>query len=162
MGLVDLSNDLGDFSIAAIAPEDAIRLTAKVVDRPSANEGFEGVIKQLMRNGMTLPADACVTYQDVTVGTVAVRLCAIVGTLAPTTDPPEWTLLVILGSPSQHPLPPGIQLQVSESTTRLIQLTLTPPDAYLFAKVIGTLNEQFSITLTLPTGETLTLPSFRY
>jgi hypothetical protein len=160
--LDELAQQLSWILLPPVALENALRLTARAVDRPTPTEGFEGVIKQLMRNGMTLPPNSRMAYHDLTIGTVTVRLYAIAGTLTPANQPPEWTLLVILGSPSQNPLPLGIQLQVSEANTVLTQQTLTPPNAYLFAKVTGTLDEQFSVTVTLPTGETHTLPTFCY
>lgn len=139
--------------------ENAMRLTARVVNQPTSQESFENVIKQLVRDGMSLPADARVAYQDLDLAGVPTRLYAIAGTLPP--DPtPEWTLLLILGPRSQTPLPRQTQLQIGVADTLLIQQTLTQQDNYVYAKVIGTLAEHFWVTIAAPNTEPLTLPPF--
>ena len=157
-----LAQQLSWVLLPPTALENAMRLTAKVTNQPTTQEGFEGVVKQLVRNGMTLPSDARVAYQDLDVGTVAARLYAIAGTLPVDENPPEWTLLIVLGARSHTPLPDGTQLQIRESETVLVQQSLSPPDAYLYAKVIGTLEEQFSVIVTTPDHDTLTLPPFAF
>lgn len=159
--LDELAQQLAWVLLPPLALEDAMRLTARVVNQPTPQESFESVIKQLVRDGMTLPADARVAYQDLDVGQVAARLYAIAGTLPP--DPtPEWTLLIILGPRSQIPLPRRTRLQISDADTPLTQQILTQQDNYLYAKVIGTLEEQFWVTITIPNGETIELPAFGY
>ncbi|MBW4582025.1 MAG: DUF1822 family protein [Tildeniella nuda ZEHNDER 1965/U140] len=164
-----LQNELDDLArqwswvlLPSLTLENAMRLTARVVDPPSPQEGFESVIKQLVRNGMTLPPDARVAYQDLEIGRVAARLYAIAGTLPVTESPPEWTLLLVLGPRSLDPLPQGTQLQLCEAGTVLAQQTLSQPDTYLYAKVIGTLDEQFSATIATPNSDPLTLPPFAF
>ncbi|MDX2240701.1 MAG: DUF1822 family protein [Leptolyngbyaceae cyanobacterium bins.302] len=157
--LDELAQQLAWVLLPPLALEDAMRLTARVVNQPTPQESFESVIKQLVRDGMTLPADARVAYQDLDVGQVAARLYAIAGTLPP--DPtPEWTLLLILGPRSQTPLPRDTQLQISAADTPLTQQTLTQQDNYLYAKVIGSLEEQFWVTITVPNRDAVTLPPF--
>ncbi len=139
--------------------ENAMRLTARVVNQPTSQESFENVIKQLVRDGMSLPADARVAYQDLDLAGVPTRLYAIAGTLPP--DPaPEWTLLLILGPRSQTPLPRQTQLQIGVADTLLIQQTLTQQDNYVYAKVIGTLAEHFWVTISAPHTEPIALPPF--
>lgn len=144
------------------ALEDAMRITARVVNQPTPQEGFAGVVKQLTRDGITLPTDARTAYHDLEFGPVPARLYAIAGTLPPTPDPPAWTLLLILGPRSQTPLPRGLHLQIRANQTILMQQTLNLQDAYLYAKVIGTLDEQFAVTIILPDGEAMPLPTFSY
>lgn len=159
--LDELAQQLSWVLLPPLALENAMRLTARVVDQPTSQESFESVIKQLVREGMTLPTDARVAYQDLDVGGVAARLYAIAGTLPP--DPtPEWTLLIILGPRSHTPLPRNTQLQIGISETPLVQQTLTRQDSYLYAKVIGNLEEQFEVKITTPNNELISLPPFRF
>jgi hypothetical protein len=144
-----------------LALENAMRLTARVVNQPTPQESFESVIKQLVRDGMTLPTDARVAYQDLDVGPVAARLYAIAGTLPPAPTL-EWTLLLVLGPRSQTPLPRNTQLQIGVSDTLLTQQTLTQQDNYLYTKVIGTLEEQFGVTIIAPDTDPITLPPFAF
>jgi Protein of unknown function (DUF1822) len=163
-----LQNELGELAqqlawvlMPPLALENAMRSTARVVNQPIPQESFENVIKQLMRDGMTLPADARVAYQDLNVGQVAARLYAIAGTLPPAPTP-EWTLLIILGPRSQTLLPCDTQLRIAASNTLLTQQILTEQDNYLYAKVIGTLEEQFEVTITVPDSDPVTLPPFAF
>jgi hypothetical protein len=159
--LDELARQLAWVLLPPNAFRDAMRLTARVVNQPTPQESFENVIKQLVRNGMTLPADARIAYQDLDLSRVPARLYAIAGPL-PTSPTPEWTLLLILGPRSQTPLPHNTQFQIRESDTILVQQILTQPEHYLYAKVIGTLDEQFWITITVPNGDTVTLPPFAF
>ncbi|MDX2229921.1 MAG: DUF1822 family protein [Leptolyngbyaceae cyanobacterium bins.349] len=159
--LDELAQQLSWVLLPPLTLENAMRLTARVVNQPTPQESFENVIKQLVRDGMILPVDARVAYQDLDVAGVPSRLYAIAGTLPP--DPtPEWTLLLVLGPRSQTPLPRNTQLQIGVSDTPLTQQTLTQQDNYLYAKVIGTLEEQFWVTITAPNSETIELPTFSY
>lgn len=157
--LDELAQQLSWVLLPPLTLENAMRLTARIVNQPTPQEGFEGVIKQLVRNGMTLPSDARVAYQDLDIGKVTTRLYAIAGTLS-NDHSPEWTLLLILGPRSYTPLPRHTQLQISDSNTLLTQQTLAQQDSYLYAKVIGTLDEQFQVTITVPDSDPLTLPPF--
>ena len=143
---------------------NAMRLTARVVNQPTPQESFDSVIKQLVREGMTLPSDARVAYQDLNPMGVAAWLYVLVGTL-PSNSTPEWTMLfVLVPSPEpETPLPRGIQLQVSVSDTPLTQQTLTQQeDDYLYTQVTGTLEEQFCITITAPGGSPITFSPFAF
>lgn len=159
--LDELAQQLSWVLLPPLTLENAMRLTARVVNQPTPQESFESVIKQLVRDGMTLPADARVAYQDLNVGEVAARLYAIAGTLPPNPTP-EWTLLIILGPRSHTPLPHNTQLQICVSETPLVQPTLTQRDSYLYAKVIGTLKEQFEVTITVPDSDPVTLPPLAF
>lgn len=160
--LDELAQQLSWVLLPPPALKNAMRLTAKVVNQPTPDESFEGVIKQLVRNGMTLPSDARIAYQDLDIGRVPARLYAIAGTLPSTEYPPEWTLLLILGPRSQAPLPHNTQLQISDANTVLTQQTLAQHDHYLYAKIIGTLEENFWGTIVVPNHETIKLPAFGY
>jgi len=159
--LDELAQQLSWVLLPPLALENAMRLTARVVNQPTPQESFESVIKQLVRAGMTLPTDARVAYQDFDIGTIPARLYAIAGTLPPNPIP-EWTLLLIMGPRSQTPLPRNTQIQIGVSDTPLTQQTLTQQDNYLYAKVIGTLEEQFWVTITVPGSDPMRLASFSY
>jgi Protein of unknown function (DUF1822) len=159
--LDELAQQLSWVLLPPLALEDAMRQTARLVDQSTSQESFESVVKQLVRDGMTLPTDARVAYQDLDVGGVAARLYAIAGTLPPDLTP-EWTLLIILGPRSRTPLPRNTQLQIGISETPLVQQTLTRQDSYLYAKVIGNLEEQFEVKITTPNNELISLPPFAF
>lgn len=159
--LDDLAQQRSWVLLPPLALENTLRLTAKVVNQPSPQEGFEGVVKQLVRNGMTLPPDTRVAYHDLELGHITARLYAIAGILPPD-NPSEWTLLLVLGPGTYTPLPRNTQLQISDANTVLIQQTIAQQDSYLYAKVIGTLEEQFWVTILVPEGEIIRLPAFSY
>ena len=159
--LDELAQQLSWVLLPPLALENAMRLTARVVNQLTSQESFESVIKQLVREGMTLPTDARVAYQDLDVGGVAARLYAIAGTLPPDLTP-EWTLLIILGPRSDTPLLRNTQLQIGISETPLVQQTLTRQDSYLYAKVIGNLEEQFEVKITTSNNELISLPPFAF
>ena len=76
---------------------------------------------------------------------------------------PEWTLLLILGAQSNATLPLGIKLRVRAEVQILAEPVLSDQSQdYLYVQVIGTQNEQFSVTISLAGGTALTLPPFTF
>lgn len=140
------------------------RLTAAVSSPRSSETTFAPIIEQLLQRGLVLPPNPRVAYQDLLIGSSAAQVAAIVG-VRPTApnQPLEWSLLIIVGPQPKTHLPIGIQLQVSTPTELLVQQTLlNSADDYLFAQVIGLEDEVFWITVTLPSGQSLSLPPFAF
>ena len=162
--LDEVAQQLSWVLLPPIAREGSLRIKAKARQQPSFTEDFDEIIKQLVRDGMTLPVDTRAAYQNMMIGTVAARLYAVAGAIITAEQPPEWSLLIILGPKLQRQLPRGTQLQVSDRTEVLVQQILSDQteDGYLFAQIVGTWEEQFVVTLTVPDGATLTLPPFGF
>ncbi|NJO80791.1 MAG: DUF1822 family protein [Cyanobacteria bacterium RM1_2_2] len=110
-----------------------------------------------------MPPTARAAYRDFQVDAVAVRLYALTWDVSPTstTPEPEWSLLLVLGAQPGTQLPQSITLSVQDDMQLLTQETLQHAP-YLYAQVIGTWNEQFRVTITLPNGASLTLPPFAF
>lgn len=162
--LDELAQQLSWVLLPPIVSEGSLRIKVQAGQQPSFTEDFDEIIKQLVRDGMTLPVDTRAAYQNMMIGTVAARLYAVAGAIITAEQPPEWSLLVILGPKLQRQLPRGTQLQVSDRTEVLVQQILSDQteDGYLFAQIVGTWEEQFVVTLTVPDGATLTLPPFGF
>ena len=162
--LDEVAQQLSWVLLPPIAREGSLRIKVQAGQQPSFTEDFDEIIKQLVRKGMTLPVDTRAAYQNMMIGTVAARLYAVAGAIITAEQPPEWSLLVILGPKLQRQLPRGTQLQVSDRTEVLVQQILSDQteDGYLFAQIVGTWEEQFVVTLTVPDGATLTLPPFGF
>ncbi len=113
---------------------------------------------------ITIPPEARGAYQDLQVGTVAVRLYAVTWVLSLPDDRQGWTLLTVLSGQSGQPLPLGIQLQIRDSVEILETQVLQTdrPDAALYAQVGGEWNETFRVSIQLVTGETFTLSPFTF
>lgn len=127
----------------------------------ASQENLETVLKEIERNGIRIPDTARAAYQDIFVGDRPFRLYAIVWAIPEATPEPEWSLFAILES--LHPtLLDGIRLIIKERNTPVIEKTTTPGSAYLIAQILGTWDEQFTVTVTLDTGESLTLPPFTF
>ncbi len=76
----------------------------------------------------------------------------------------EWSLLLILTTQQQVPLPSGIRLQVSDGYALIGEQVLNDATTadYLYLTAIGMLEEQFIVTIALADGTAITLPPFHY
>jgi hypothetical protein len=124
-------------------------------------EDLDNVVMELRRDcALDIAPDARAAYRDLQVDAVAVRLYALTWDVTSSTES-EWSLLLVLGAQPGTQLPQGITLSVQDDTQLLTQETLQQAP-YLYAQVIGTWNEQFRVTITLPNGAALTLPPFAF
>jgi hypothetical protein len=149
-----------------------ISLAGAMRTRPTQVEGsmvqtadLLATLHVLLDQGLSLNPDAQVAYRELRLGTVALRLYAIVSLLDASEPPPsEWSLLLILKHQDAEVLPDAIQLEVRElATMNLIQhLQTDHPTGYLFMEVIGALAEQFLITIATNEGVSLTLPPLQW
>lgn len=148
-------------------------LRSSMLSLPTAvslpTEEFQGILTQLERSGLRLPPESRGGYRDMTIVGTPLRLYAVTWDQASVgrnqaSSVREWSLLVILGSQPDTQLPNGIKLQIGDLTDVLVERTLDRSlnHEYLFARAIGTLDEQFLITITLSDTSSLTLPPFAF
>jgi hypothetical protein len=126
-------------------------------------EDLDAVITELVRNQqLTISSEAHSAYWDFQLGTAFMRLYALGWIKAPVNlAQPEWSLLLILGAQPGTYLPPGTTLKVEDATQVLAEEQLNQAP-YLYAQIEGTWEEQFRVTVALPGGESLILPSFAF
>lgn len=124
---------------------------------------MEMIIAQLRDSGMDIPVEARGAYQDFNLGTHPLRLYAVTWAIAEPENLPEWTLLVVLGTQADHQLPINLCLQLQENNTLLDeQIVQNSPATYLYSRVIGTYDEQFTVTITLENGASSIFPTFTF
>lgn len=112
--------------------------------------------------GVQLPPEARGAYEDLQLGTAALRLHAFTWMLSATIDTFQWTLLIVLGAQPHTRLPAGIRLQIRDQTQLLYEQILPEADndSYLYAQVGGEIADRFWVTINLPDGAALSLPPF--
>jgi len=127
-------------------------------------EELDDILIQLERTGADISTQARGAYQNLQLGDTALRLYVVTWPLLSTENVPEWKLLLILGAPSGNSLPHGTTLQVSDNTSVLVECRRDQnTDApYLYARVAGTWEETFSITISLLDGTAIILPPFAF
>lgn len=149
-----------------LLPPAALNLSGAMMSVRSVRspvEDLDAVISELVREQkLAISPEARSAYWDFQLGTAAMRLY-VLGWIESAADlaQPEWSLLLILGAQPGTHLPSGTTLKVEDATQVLAeeQLNQSP---YLYAQIVGTWDEQFRVTVTLPSGEILTLPSFAF
>lgn len=134
----------------------------------STVEDIGTVLTQLRRTGLVIPPHARGGYRDLSDLFKSVNtplgLHAITWSLAASDEMnPEWSLLLILGTQANQPLPANTTLRVSDETTVLLEQKLPPlsTDSYLYTRVAGTWNEKFLATIVV-NHISITLPPFAF
>jgi hypothetical protein len=140
--------------LPAFAPE-AVPLRSPIQE-------LEVILKQLERSGNSVPVIARGAYQDLTLAEHSLRLYAITWPRLSPENIPAWTLLLILGVTPGTTLPYGVKLRLNDDNDVLLERTLEPhsEETYLYARVAGTWDEKFNVTLSTTQGTSLTLPPF--
>lgn len=123
---------------------------------------FAAAIATLLEHGMTIPPETRGTHKTFTLVDQPLQLMIATWpfpsthptsdntpSAEPATPTGEWSLLILLGTPSGTFLPPGVQLQVRDQTQLLSKQTLDTDDLYLVAHVIGEPEDQLDVTITL-------------
>ena len=166
-----LENKLDEFSQSlswTLLPAPTFALASlrspSLINRDSPAEELEAIIAQLRDSGMDIPVEARGAYRDFSVATNPLRLYALTWAIYEQEDLSEWTLLIVLGAQPNHQLPQGLRLQVKEQNILLNEQIVEqdPNDTYLYTRVIGRWEEQFSLTIILANGETFALPPFSF
>jgi len=139
-------------------------LAPQAVPLRSPAQEIEAIITQLGRTGHTqIPPAARAAYQDFQLASARVRLYAVTWSL-PTENTLEWSLLLVLGAPAGYNLPHNTTMIISDDTQVLVERALdrNTSDTYIYACVTGTWDETFSVTISLSSGASLTLPPFAF
>jgi hypothetical protein len=141
-----------------------MRSTSLMSARNSAAEQFERLLNHLQQSGVNIPTTARGAYRDLHWGGVTLRLYAMTWLLPQTTTTPEWTLLMIVGAEWGAPLPAGVRLRIQDEDQLLVDrgVAAGAQDTFLYARVIGTWNEQFWVTIDMSNGAIVTLPPFSF
>ncbi len=153
--LDELAKELSWQLLPSFAPAVALR---------SPSEEFEAIINELQHNSVDIPLEAARgAYRNLRLAGIPLRLYALTWPLV-SESIPEWTLLLILGTPSQTSLPPGLKLRISDQTGILVEQVLETDHhyPYFFTSVVGTWDEKFIATISLGSGIEETLPPFSF
>jgi hypothetical protein len=140
----------------------AMRSTS-TAERDSTTAQFERLLRELNRVGVEVPPQARGAFRDLRWGGLTVRLYALTWVM-PLDEQPEWSLLLVLSTPSGDRVPTGVRLQVRDQEQLLIERTANPETEanYLYGRVIGTWSEQFWVTIDMANGATVGLPPFSF
>jgi hypothetical protein len=130
----------------------------------SPTQEIQEILTQLQRTGTQIPTAARAAYQDLQLDDNKVRLYAVTWHTVSENNSPEWKLLLILGAQPGYHVPDGLKLQVSDDTGILVEQILNRDshDVYLYARIVGTWDERFIVTISITNGATLTLPAFAF
>ncbi|MCP2732134.1 DUF1822 family protein [Limnofasciculus baicalensis] len=129
----------------------------------SPTEEFEVIIRELHNNNLDIPSEAKGAYRNLELAGVSLRLYALTWALV-SGEISEWTLLLIVGTPSGIPIPYGLKLRVSDRSGILVEQGLDVDDnsSYLFTSVVGNWDEKFLATVSLGSVIEETLPPFSF
>jgi hypothetical protein len=144
-------------SLSLLLISDAQLATASFRSLPL----FELIIQQLIEEGLSLPERVGRTILEFNLGRIDLQLYSLVWRLE---DSNEWSILFILGTPNDQPLPAGLRLQIRDETSLLSEqeISTNSDQAYLYSRAIGEFNERFTVTITLTNGESFTSPTFTF
>lgn len=122
---------------------------------------FELVVEQLIKEGLLIPETAIRALLDFNLGETALQLYSLVWRLE---DSNEWSILFILGTPNDRPLPTGLKLQIRDDANLLSEQIINPnsDQTYLYTRLIGELNDQFTLTITPSNGENIIFLPFTF
>ena len=127
----------------------------EIISRESPVEEFAAIITQLRASGEDIPETARSAYQDFILASHGLRLFAVTWDVAEIEDVPEWSLLLVLGAQLDNYLPQGLELKVAAGEAVLDNKIVAEDtdDSYIHTDVvIGELNEQFTVNITLAEG----------
>jgi hypothetical protein len=121
------------------------------------SDDFVKVLQDLAGQGVDLPSQARAAYRTVQLGTVPLDLCVLTAPLGEK----EWSLLLLVKPQADQMLPVGLQLQIGEGQSVLVEQQVQQGDkGSLYVQIVGELDEQFEVTLSQPDGTALLLPPF--
>jgi len=144
-----------------LAFADAMRTRLTLDESPVAR--FGQLLTELNRQGVEIPPAARGVCRPLEWGESAVMVYAIAWDTTTTTSQ-EWTLLLALGAQPNTQLPLGLKLQIQDADQVLIEREVTTEgqSGYLYGRVIGSWNEQFSVAIAFTRGVIVTLPPFGF
>ncbi|MBE9126752.1 MULTISPECIES: DUF1822 family protein [unclassified Coleofasciculus] len=159
--LDELAQEFSWQLLPSFAGANAMRSLTQEVRSPA--EEFEGIVRELQHNNVEISTEARGAYRNLQLGETPLRLYALTWLLL-SESVPEWTLLLIVGTPSQTSLPVGLKLRLSDQTGVLVEQELDTDEnhPYFFTSVVGTQDEKFIATVSLGSGIEQTLPPFSF
>lgn len=145
-----------------LLPPSALNLSGALMGGPMRQmtgdlSDLNAVIRELQAQGVAIPASARAGECNLTLEATRLRLYLL--TWAPAPD--QWALLLILGPQPDSLLPVGLTLKVEADPDLRVEEQLTH-HPYLYSLVVGAVQEQFRVTVILPTGAALSLPPFGF
>jgi hypothetical protein len=132
-----------------------MRSSSKMRDMRSSIDQFERIISTLAQQDIAISSQARSAYQDISLGNHELRLYIITWEITPS-DPPEWSLMAVLGTQSGESLPANIKLKVQDETNVLAEQNLSDQQRvdHLYCQGFGELNEQLYVAIEFQNGET--------
>ncbi len=129
----------------------------------SCSEEFMTILQELQQVGVEMPPHVGGGYRDISMGQTALRLYTVTWSLE-SEENPEWSLLLVLGTPSGINLPSGVKLRVSDATEVLDEQDLTTETTtpYIYTQVVGSYQEKFIATVTIDSQGEESLPPFTF
>jgi Protein of unknown function (DUF1822) len=127
----------------------------------SGVDELDRIFSTLNLGNVDIPPSARGAYRELRWGQTNLRLYALTWALPPLNKVPEWTLLLVLGAHAGTTnVPIGTRLRVRDSMQVLVDQPFTDAvsDTYLYAQVVGTLNEQFWVSIDMANGAVVTIP----
>jgi Protein of unknown function (DUF1822) len=160
----ELAQTVGWMVLPPLELAAEMRSTPRTLGMRSPVAEFNAILMDLERGGMSIPPESQAAYREVNLSDHPLRLYAVTGAVMPANQPPEWFLLIILKTQDGTDLPPQLCLQINDFNDFRVEQISSPqaPADYLYTRVVGTLEEQFLVTLSLPDDTALTLPPFAF
>ncbi|MEC4806194.1 MAG: DUF1822 family protein [Jaaginema sp. PMC 1079.18] len=126
--------------------------------RSSVTE-LPSILEQIQQQDVPIAVPAYTAFRDIHLDNAVLRLYAVTWL-----EVAEWHLVVILGTPSGTNLPDRTLLRISDDREVLLEQTTASPsqDPYLYAYVIGELQETFTVEIAIADGTSITLPPFAF
>ena len=132
----------------------------------TVEEDVDSIIGELERDGLRVPTHARGAYRTLQWAEHSLRLYAVTWPNLSPDNVPEWTLLLVLGPQPGYGLPPVTRLQVRDESQLLAEQTSSPTaeETYLYARVVGTWDEKFWVTIDCPSlpDSAIHLPPFKF
>ncbi|MGE5655742.1 MAG: DUF1822 family protein [Actinomycetota bacterium] len=152
--LDELAQDLSWVLLPTLAP---------AAWRRSPANGWEDMLRELQQRGVEIPLSARGAYRDLQGAGVSLRLYAFTWSVLEASSA-EWKLLLVLGTPSQTPLPTGVRLRVSDRAGILTEQECREGDnsSYFFLRIAEELDESLIATISFRSEIELRFPPFRF
>jgi hypothetical protein len=131
------------------------------------SEVFEGAIATLREDGLPIPDTSRPLYRNVELEEFELCVCLlpyrpslVLETSAETNL--DWSLLVIVGSQLDQPLPAGLRLQIRCGNDILEAITLEFEEVLVYSSVDAKAGETLQVEIIAPSGTPYSLPALTY
>lgn len=147
--LDDVARELNWVLLPALAPA-AVELRSVASDRSTPASEVEAIRTQLsqQQEPIKIPSTARAACCGFELGVYSLRQYVLVWEIVSSDTPIEYNFLVAIAPIDGEYLPQGVELQVADRLQPLVTLQ-ADTDAYLFAHVIGDVEDIFEVTVNL-------------